>query len=220
MDSIIIVQRQAQQSRADFNKHVIAATAKLVTGPATRITAYTIDRDGAALHNMIAGEQTPLVDALILVAGDADVVPLVTTELTDHSCQGFAGEIRYMKQYPADAVVEGQTRGLFMITPTRRRQGMSRADFNRHWRDNHGPMAERIHVGMWDYYQVFFEHRLAGPDNHYDGISLMGFPDQDAFFAGLFATPEGQAEIEADIERFLDLNDVYPAFLVETVIQS
>lgn len=158
--------------------------------------------------------------ALILVMGDSDAALHIIAELANHRCQAFAGEIRYLKACPADASVESQTPGFFMITPTRRRGGMSRTDFNRHWRDNHGPLAERIHVGMWDYYQVFSENLLVGNDNHYDGISLIGFPDQDAFFTWLFASPQGQAEIEADIERFLDLNDVYPAFLAETVIKS
>lgn len=221
MDAVVILQREVNQDRAAFNHQVHAVCAELANSAATFVRLYTIEGDGAVLQEEIGGDQPSLCDAVLLIHGGGALAlaERVAADLEGLPMQVYGAQIRHLKNDPVAAVVDGVSDGFYMVTPVRKMAGMSHDDFDAHWYNNHTPLALQHHTGMRDYYQIpVFEQRL-GDEQHYDGLSLMGFLDRDAFFSGLFDSDEGKSIIEADAARFLDFEGLYPAFMSETIIR-
>ncbi len=109
----------------------------------------------------------------------------------------------------------------------RRRAGLSREQFQRYWRDTHGPLVRErgAALGARRYVQV---HTLPGgtsaalasgrsvEEEEYDGVAELWWDSLEALAAAV-ATPEGQragAELLEDERRFIDLARS-PIFLAE-----
>ena len=105
-----------------------------------------------------------------------------------------------------------------LIFALRRQPGMSRADFQRYWRDHHGPLVAKhsTTLNILRYVQL---HTLDDPINDqlagargkmepaYDGVAELWWTNREAF-AGSFGQPAGQAagrELLEDEGRFIDL---------------
>lgn len=101
----------------------------------------------------------------------------------------------------------------------RRLPGMSREEFQRHWRETHGPLVrERAQaLGIRRYVQV---HTLDSPLNEamrasrgsdpdiFDGVAELWWDSAEAFGAGA-STPEGRQaarELYEDEKRFIDFS--------------
>ena len=78
--------------------------------------------------------------------------------------------------------------------------GHERAD--QHWRDNHAPLALKVHIAMSHYNQLSIVHRFTGPE--WDGFALCGFDTIEDLRERFFATKEGEAAINKDVARFSD----------------
>ena len=103
-----------------------------------------------------------------------------------------------------------------LVFVLRRREGLSREEFQRYWREEHGPLvAERAKaIGARRYVQVHTldtpldgalrEHRRGEP---YDGVAELWWDSLDALGAG-FGTEDGLTaarELLADEATFIDL---------------
>ena len=99
----------------------------------------------------------------------------------------------------------------------RRAPGMSRQDFQRYWRDVHGPLVAR-HSTTLAIHRYIQLHTLDDPINDalaaarggmepaYDGVAELWWTSPEAFKA--FGTPAGQAaamELLEDEKNFIDL---------------
>lgn len=95
--------------------------------------------------------------------------------------------------------------------------GLSREEFQRYWRETHGPLVRRhaAVLGVLRYVQVHAGHddfgatlrASRGAPEPYDGVAELWWHDRAAFEVAL-ATPEAQragAELLADEKRFIDL---------------
>ncbi len=91
-----------------------------------------------------------------------------------------------------------------MVSLMRRRPGLSTAAFARHWRERHVPIARRRHVGMADYHQFVVVETLTEDTPEIDGVALLGFRTRQDFEERFFDSDEGQAEVMADVARFMD----------------
>jgi uncharacterized protein (TIGR02118 family) len=89
---------------------------------------------------------------------------------------------------------------IFCIT---RKQGMSVEEFQRHWRETHGPIAARI-PGVRRYVQCHVLPEMYGRDNApaYDGAAELWFDDLDSMRAA-FRSPEVAAAREDEL-KFID----------------
>lgn len=92
-----------------------------------------------------------------------------------------------------------------LICFVRRKPGMSADEFHRYWREQHGPLVARTTSGshVLRYEQnprIRSEHDR--DDDGYDGVTEQWFASVDDFYASL-REPD-YADIEADIEKFLD----------------
>jgi len=105
-----------------------------------------------------------------------------------------------------------------LVYPLRRKPGMSLAEFQRYWRDIHGPLVARhsTTLTILRYVQL---HSLDDPINGqlagargkmeppYDGVAELWYTNREAF-AGPMGTSDGRAagrELLEDEKRFIDL---------------
>jgi hypothetical protein len=70
------------------------------------------------------------------------------------------------------------------------------------------PLALRHHATTW-YVTNVVEERLAATGAPYDGIAELQWASRAEMTERLYLTPEGQAEVEADIPRFLGTIHAY-----------
>ena len=87
-----------------------------------------------------------------------------------------------------------------------RRPDLARDDFVAHWLGRHAPLALRHHDTTRYVIDVVEERLGQGPA--YDGFAELSFPPGE-LGRHLYLSPEGQAEVEADIPRFIGMVDAY-----------
>ena len=95
-----------------------------------------------------------------------------------------------------------------LIYAITRKAGMSVEEFQRYWRETHGPIAARI-PGVRRYVQCHTLPELYGGDRTpaYDGTAEIWFDDYAAFLASV-GTPEVAAARE-DERNFIDHSKVF-----------
>ena len=71
-----------------------------------------------------------------------------------------------------------------------------------HWRDNHAPLALKIHKTMTHYYQLSIQHRFHGAE--WNGFALCCFATEEDLRYKFFNSAEGQREIARDVAKFAD----------------
>jgi uncharacterized protein (TIGR02118 family) len=103
-------------------------------------------------------------------------------------------------------------RMVVMIVCIRRKAGMTREAFSRHWRDVHGPLVTGVpefmrHVLAYRQYHFCDEKDLPfqmfGDLSSYDGVALMRFESAQAIQAAL-AEPRYLEVIRPDEGNFID----------------
>lgn len=108
----------------------------------------------------------------------------------------------------------------------RRKSGLAREEFQRYWREHHGPLMQRnmAAFGARRYVQL---HSLDGPEaaaiagsrggpEGFDGVAVVWWDDLDAFRQGT-GTDDGRAagkQMYKDELNFIDL-EASPIFLTE-----
>ncbi len=98
----------------------------------------------------------------------------------------------------------GRLDGVIGVYPMIKKPGLSHADSDAHWRDNHAPLALEIHILMHHYRQLAIQHRFHGLE--LDGIALCGMPSERDARENFFNNAAGRRAIMADIARFADTN--------------
>lgn len=99
----------------------------------------------------------------------------------------------------------------------RRRPGLSREEFQRYWRERHGPLvaARAATLGVRRYVQLHtvdadglhaaLRRRNGGSPEPFDGVAQLWFDDLEAFGASTDAAARAAAELLADEREFIDL---------------
>jgi uncharacterized protein (TIGR02118 family) len=93
--------------------------------------------------------------------------------------------------------------GVKMVSFMRRAEGMSHEQFVRHWTERHAPLAQRHHVGLWNYTQNVVRRALTPGGDAIDGIAELHFRTRDDFVSRFFDSDEGRTVILADVKRFM-----------------
>lgn len=109
---------------------------------------------------------------------------------------------RRLREHPVTWPPGDETPGVVATFAMVRHPDLSHVEADSHWRDVHGPLALKHHVGMWDYTQCSVVTTLAGPD--YDGFALCGFGSEQDLRERFFDGPEGQQAIRDDVASFAD----------------
>ncbi len=99
-----------------------------------------------------------------------------------------------------------------LIVCIKRKEGMSREDFTRYWRDNHGPLV-RSCASFTRYLTGYSQYHLSGDGNAeaefgvagtYDGIARLEFRSAEDMERA-FADPDYLANVRPDEPRFIDI---------------
>jgi len=93
--------------------------------------------------------------------------------------------------------------GVKMVSFMRRAEAFSHEQFVRHWTENHGPLARRHHIGLWNYTQNVVRRALTPGGDAIDGVAELHFRTRDDFEHKFFDSDEGRSVILADVKRFM-----------------
>ena len=91
-----------------------------------------------------------------------------------------------------------------LLIAIKRKDGLSRADFSRHWREVHAPLAKQF-PGMRGYTQNH-SPSMVSRGQAYDGVVEIWMDSEEALEAG-FNSKEYRAEAYADEPNFADVKD-------------
>ncbi len=106
------------------------------------------------------------------------------------------------------------------IVLAHRKAGLSTAEFNRYWKDEHGPLAARLMPGVRRYVQNHFIP-LPGVTYEGDGIVEMWYDDLSAYQAMMayLRSPEAH-ELAEDGAKFCDMTNARVWVVEEHVIKE
>jgi uncharacterized protein (TIGR02118 family) len=119
--------------------------------------------------------------------------------------RGYRGQGREILARSAPARPAERSPGLVFAATAVRAPSLSRDAFDAHWRDRHGPLALRHHVGMSAYEQIPIECALTARAPELDGLALLHFASAEDFRLRFHGSEAGRAAIGADTRSFLDL---------------
>ncbi|MFP6807482.1 MAG: EthD domain-containing protein [Pseudomonadales bacterium] len=109
---------------------------------------------------------------------------------------------RIIKPRQQEDVRSGQLPGIIGLFTMVANSNMGPQLADRHWRDNHAPLALEVHKAMSFYYQLSVQHVFKGPD--WNGFAMCGFDNIDDLRHRFFDTPEGEKAIAVDVAKFSD----------------
>jgi len=92
--------------------------------------------------------------------------------------------------------------GKIAVFPMVRRPDLDHEQADGYWRDQHAPLALRVHKAMSFYTQLSVIHVIHGPD--WDGIAHCGFDNIEDLRLRLYDSPSGQKEVAKDVAKFAD----------------
>jgi len=94
--------------------------------------------------------------------------------------------------------------GVHMLHPLYFHEDLPRSVLLRSWREIHGDLALRVHVGAEMYRQHLVLRTLVkGRDAAFGGFSEFHFPSTEALIGGYFDSERGRSEIRHDIRHFI-----------------
>ena len=73
---------------------------------------------------------------------------------------------------------------------------------DRHWREQHAPIALEVHTAMTHYYQLAVIHRFSGAD--WNGLALCCFANEDDLRHKFYNSSEGKRRVAEDVAKFAD----------------
>ena len=120
---------------------------------------------------------------------------------------GYATVEHVQRAPAAPPPTGGRTSGDKLFACLVRRPELDRLAFAAHWLSRHAPLALRHHATT-RYVTNVVEERLSSTGSAYDGFAELEFPP-GAMEGGIYLSSDGQAEIEADMPRFIGTVHAY-----------
>ncbi|HLY38200.1 MAG TPA: EthD domain-containing protein [Candidatus Binatia bacterium] len=149
----------------------------------------TLDDYRIRLYDSPEGERTIVADvASFLAAADAYAT------------------VEHVQRAPASQPI-GRTPGDKLFACLKRPAAQTKDAFVTHWLTHHAPLALRHHATT-RYVTNVVEQRLSRTGADYDGFAELVFPPGE-IARGMYLSPEGQREIEADMPRFIGTVHAY-----------
>ncbi len=112
------------------------------------------------------------------------------------------------------------TPGFKMMALTRRRSGLLREEFQRHYRDVHALLAREHHPALWSYTQNFVSAKLTPDAPDLDCLAEMHFRSVEDLHNGFYATGQSAGIIAKDVAKFMDQRSVRLASVDEVIHRS
>jgi uncharacterized protein (TIGR02118 family) len=110
--------------------------------------------------------------------------------------------------------------GVTQYSLVRPAPGRSREACSLYWREQHVPLALRIHVGLWNYVQDHVVETLTEAGSDVLGHAALHFRSAEDLRENLFDSEAGARKIYADIPRFMSLEDSQTALMTELILRT
>ncbi|MFT6825283.1 MAG: hypothetical protein ACJA1Q_003099 [Pseudohongiellaceae bacterium] len=107
---------------------------------------------------------------------------------------------RIIKKHLSDQSVE--QRGFLSLHTLVSHPDLTHKQSDDYWRDNHAPLALRIHEAMVYYHQLSILHSFKGPA--WDGFAMLGFACVEDLQNNYFNSAAGKEQIFKDVAKFAD----------------
>ncbi len=124
------------------------------------------------------------------------------------------------KTYERTWPIGTATPGVKMVSLMQRIEGITHAQFVRHWTELHAPLAVAHHVGLWNYQQRVVRRSFTPGGRLIDGIAELQFASRDDYEHKMFDNDEGRAVIFDDIPRFMRLDTSRAALMTEWIMRT
>lgn len=178
-----------------------------------------------------AGERAP--DAVASLWVEADLLPLLRRALDGEvggmlpplpagAEQLWAWRVNEVRQIVYDrSWPDGeQSPGFANVSLLRPAAGRSHEACSKHWELRHGPLAKRVHVGLWGYVQNHVLEALGPAGRDVFGVGVLHFRNQRDFRERMFDSEAGRREVFEDIPRFMSLEQTLAANMTELVLRT
>jgi uncharacterized protein (TIGR02118 family) len=203
---VTLLCRAPELGSSEFRQRCLESLAKLVS---PRVIASFTDVDPSEAGLDPEKTPPPEYDAVLetwhdLPGSPAALEPL-QARIEPISSRAFSYEVSEIVQ-KSDArtwPLGQRSPGIKGIYPVTRRAGMTTRAFVRHWRDVHGPLARRHHVGLSRYVQNVVQGPLTPGAPACDGISELHFPTARDMRERFIDSPEGARRIADDVSSFV-----------------
>jgi len=142
--------------------------------------------------------------------------------LPDGTAQVWAWRVNEVRQIVAPrSGADGEpSPGVVNVSLVRPAPGRSLEEFTRHWELRHGPLARRVHVGLWGYVQNQVREALTGGGRDVFGVGELQFRSLRDFHERMFGSEEGKREVFEDLPRFMSLEATLSANMTELVLRT
>jgi hypothetical protein len=177
-----------------------------------------------------AGERPP--DAVASLWLDGDLLALLrralqgeaggTPPLPPGAEQLWAWRVNEVRQIVYDRSWPDGERspGFANVSLLRPAPGRSLEEFTKHWELRHGPLAKRVHVGLWGYVQNQVCEPLSEGGRDVFGVGVLHLRTQRDFRERMFDSEAGRREVFEDIPRFMSLEQTLAANMTELVLRT
>ena len=167
----------------------------------------------------------PAVASAIEAYGDVDALRTVAAELHSSLRPGvrlhaYLVDERLPRRHVQTWPDGKPTPGVRMVALMVRKSGLSRAEFDTYWRDEHTPIALAHSVQVLNYSQNTVIEELTEGSAQIDGIVGEQFASPSYSRERMFGHPIQFARGVASAFRFIDLGETRNQLMVETVIES
>ncbi len=116
---------------------------------------------------------------------------------------GYATNEHVHRQPVPPAPVGSRSPRIKLVCPIRRNRDLSHDEFVDHWLNRHRPLALEHHPGLVGYVANVVDQVLSEGAPPLDGIGELYFTNPASLRDQMFDSPEGEAAIREDIERFI-----------------
>jgi len=109
---------------------------------------------------------------------------------------------RTLKNQPLSALNPDQLPGSVGIFPMVASPQIGPKAADKHWHEQHAPLALEVHAAMTHYYQLTVVHKFAGA--HWNGLALCCFANENDLRNKFYNSAEGKRRVAEDVRKFAD----------------
>ncbi|MBU9477691.1 hypothetical protein [Burkholderia multivorans] len=137
-------------------------------------------------------------------SADALIATIEETGLPEKCVEWTVWEVEVSEKKARESPADGTVPGIHMLHPLWFHDDLPRSVLLRSWREIHGDLALRVHVGSNMYCQNLVTSAVVpGSAAPYGGFSEFHFPSYEALRDGYFDSDRGRTEIRHDIRHFI-----------------
>ena len=109
---------------------------------------------------------------------------------------------RALKNQPLSTLNPEQLPGSVGVFPMVASPQIGPKAADKHWHEQHAPLALEVHTAMTHYYQLTVVHKFTGA--HWNGLALCCFANENDLRNKFYNSVEGKQRVAEDVRKFAD----------------